>query len=484
MKKKSIWLDNISTPNYKVLNQDLKVDILIIGGGITGLSTLYYLKNTNQKVCLVESNLVGNGITGKSTGKITYLQQTIYQDLEQKYSLDVAKLYLDSQKVAIEEITKIIKKEKISCNLEKVNSYLYAQNEEELKKINKEKNILEDLGIKTFSQDNFIYVVDTYVFHPLKFILGLKETCQNSGKEIYEKTKILQINKKDDYYICQTKNHKILATKIILACHYPYFVFPFGLPLKTYVEKSYITASLAKYKNKSMITPVKKCESIRYHKDYLEYILYLNNSSKISDNLNEKKNFAEIISKTKEQGYNPVYIWKNDDLMTLDGMPYIGSIKKKNNDLLIATGYNTWGMTNGVLAGKILSDIILNQDNEFIKLFSPLRTNSLKYCKEYLSNISSNLKSFIQNKIAKNKKWYSANIKFQKIKGQNVAIYNDVNKKYIVSNKCPHMGCSLIFNPIDKTWDCPCHASRFDIEGKCIKGPSNNDIKINKDIGN
>ena len=134
-------------------------------------------------------------------------------------------------------------------------------------------------------------------------------------------------------------------------------------------------------------------------------------------------------------------------------------------------------MTNGTLAGKILSDIILNKDNKFSELFSLKRHKSLNTFINILVEILRNGKSFTMNKIIKDKKWYSSNIQFKKIDGKDVAIYtDDVNQKHIVYNKCPHLGCGLVFNEVEKTWDCPCHGSRFDLDGKCIMGPSSYDI--------
>jgi len=155
-------------------------------------------------------------------------------------------------------------------------------------------------------------------------------------------------------------------------------------------------------------------------------------------------------------------------------MPYIGKLK---DDMYIGVGYNTWGMTNGVLAGKILSDMILYKQNEFTHLFDPFRKNIVQYAKMpyYLF---SQTKSFLGAKLSKNKIWYPSTVTFQRKDGKSLGIYIDEKKKkHIVYNTCPHLGCSLIFNYQEKTWDCPCHSSRFSIDGECIKGPSIEDIK-------
>ena len=196
MKKESLWEQEIKPDKIKVLNEDIETDILIIGGGITGLSIAYELKELNKKITIVEASLVGMGITKNTTGKINYLQETIYSDLTKKYSFSHAKKYLTSQLRAIKELTNVIKKEKINCNLEKVESFVYANEEKEISKLKQEKKILETLGISVKEHTNLfkyaISVEDTYVFHPIKYLYALKEIFIKNNIEIYEKTKIVE----------------------------------------------------------------------------------------------------------------------------------------------------------------------------------------------------------------------------------------------------------------------------------------------------
>ena len=241
------------------------------------------------------------------------------------------------------------------------------------------------------------------------------------------------------------------------------------MPIKSHIEKSYIRASRDKYQNYSCITSKKPTISIRYYQDRDSYKIFLSNSSIICNKLNDLNNFKDLITKDTS------YMWKNDDLITIDKLPYIGRINK-NSNILIGTGYNTWGITNGTIAGFLLRDIILNKENKYEKLFDPIRSNNIKYLKDYIYNLSCNLIGYVKSKIRKNKKWYS-NVKIK----NGIGIVKEDNKIYKISNKCPHMGCSLIYNEAEKTWDCPCHASRFALNGKCIKGPSKYDISIKND---
>ena len=305
----------------------------------------------------------------------------------------------------------------------------------------------------------YMYEVDdTYLFHPLKFIYSLI-----NNEQIYENTSIKKIEIVDNNYICYTDEYKIKAKYVILGLHYPYFQLPFLFPIKGTLEKSYLSAS--KYLDKvSLISYSNPFISIRNYEDYL---IYLSNSHSVSNKVFDKENFDKLLNKLKKLNLKPEYLWSNIDIITNDGLPYIGEIK---NHLLIGTGYNTWGLATGFLAGKIITDIINNNENEYIELFNPKRMNLSQVIGPFICAYKSI--EGIVNGFKKDPK-----ITYDVINNTKVMIYKDY-RKHIVNHKCPHFGCRLLFNEIEKTWDCPCHGSRFDIDGKCINGPSNHNINL------
>lgn len=491
MIKKEFWSKDIKIGKINKLNKDIDADVLIIGGGLTGINTAYYLRDSKLNICLVDQGYVGMGVSSRTTGKINYLQETIYSDLDKKYSFEVARKYYYSQQFAINEIKRIIDTENIDCNLERVSSYVYTNDDNEIDKIKREKEILKKFGCNVREHRKInnvidsryaISVDDTYIFHPLKYLYKLKDIIVNSGINIYEQTRVKYMKKTMEGYVCFTDTGKIGAKKVILACHYPFFLKPYMMPLKVYTEKSYVTVSKVNdYKNISCITSNLPVTSIRYHKDENNYMFYLSNSHNICNELDENNNFSSVIRDARRLNLNPEYAWSNDDMMSVDRIPYIGRLENNNDSLLIGTAYSTWGMTNSLIAGFILSNMIKGNKTTYDELFDPLRTCSLVNMGSYLVNIGSSLKSILENKIVKNKEWYSDKVRFENRNGKKIAIYNDGEKEHIVLSNCPHMGCTLLFNEYEKTWDCPCHASRFDIDGKCIKGPSTYDISYKED---
>ena len=486
MKNTSIWLDGIKKQKFRKLEKDIDVDVLIVGGGITGVSSAYHLSTGDLSVCLVEKNKLLEGVTSRTTGKLTYLQENIYSKLVNYHGKENSKLYLDSQKDAIKLVKGIIDSNKIDCNLEKVKSYVFDF--KDIESVEEEIHLLNEFGVELKLCDvlpsgeninSSYFVDDTYVFHPLKYLSKLVDICVERKVDIYEDTKVVSIDEEDGCYICRTDNNLIKAKYVVIAVHYPYFLFPFLMPFKSYLEKSYIEAfKVKKNYNFSAINISKPIVSTRFYENNGDvYQIFLTNSHNYCFKNNEEKNFEELF---KSDERDTLYTWSNKDIMTNDLLPYIGRLNESN--ILIGTGYNTWGMTNGSLAGKIISDIILDRKNRYIELFNPHRKLNLGSFLNFPVALFSSAYSFIKTKVSKNKEWYSDRVRFEKRNGKNVGIYvDDEGEEHIVYNLCPHMKCSLIFNEIEKTWDCPCHGSRFNIDGKSIEGPSNYDITYSEE---
>jgi len=207
-KNKSLWQDIKKNVDYPSLDKNIEVDVLIIGGGITGISCAYHLINSKMHVCLVEKNTIASGVTSRTTGKLTYLQENLASKINKYHGLEATKLYIDSQKKAIDLTQEICNKENIDCNLEQVRSYILPNGD--AKKITKEYELLKKLNIAVKkSEDSSFFVEDTFVFHPIKYLYTLAKVCALNNIDIYENTKISSINKEDDYYTCYANNYKI-----------------------------------------------------------------------------------------------------------------------------------------------------------------------------------------------------------------------------------------------------------------------------------
>lgn len=490
MKKKTLWEDTQTNSNFKTQTKNMKCDILIIGGGIAGISTAFSLKDHKKKIFLIEKGKIGMGVSARSTGKLTYLQQLSYHNLENTFSFSTALKYLKSQKEAIEIVRQNIQKYHINCNFQTVSSYTFTNSKKEIPIFKKEEDFLKKAKIPYQVINNLpinfpvIYglrVDDTAIFHPVKYINELANILKEKEISVYENTMAQTLSKKENTFLIETNKGIIEATTVIVCTHYPFFVNPGFIPLKTHLEKDYICVSqVEEVQSFSAITNKNPIHSIRFHKDEKQYILYCSNSIKTNKYLNEEKEYQKVKENFEKLFHKKAeYIWQTHDIMTNDSLPFIGRIIPKNDNLLIATGFNKWGMTNGVLAGKILSDIILGKENSYESIFDPNRRLNFKKMQSFFTDFLQNASSYVKTKINKQKTFYPENVKIKKENGKSIGIYIDEDGvEHKVRNLCPHLKCNLIFNNIDKSWDCPCHGSKFDIDGNVIEGPSVYNIKI------
>jgi len=493
MKNKSIWInDKVSNKCLSKLDKDIECDVLIIGGGMAGLSTAYHLMDSDKKIVLIEKDMCGMGATSKNTGKLTWMQGLIYSKLAKNYNDDVAKLYLDSQVDAINNVKKIIDDNKIDCHLMKTKSYVfsytgndYTDFSDEIKfydKYDVKYKLLDKLPLK-YDCRYVLETYDSYVFNPYEYLVGLKDIVKNKIN-IYEDTRCISVDKDmDNYVVLVDSGYKIRSKFVVVASHYPMFIIPFFTPFKTRVDRFFLSASKCNgnEKNVQIISNGKRSISMRYYNDDKnKYLIYGRRNHSITTNLDVRDDYNELNQEYKKNfGKDIEYFYHTHDLMTYDSLPFIGRV---DNNLFIATGFNKWGNTNGSIAGLVISDLINEKKNKYVCLFNPKRGLSFDKIKNlFFYNIEVGSR-YVINKICSNKGYYGDDVKIEYIDGKKCGVYIDKNgKNHIVSNICPHMKCNLVFNYIDRTWDCPCHASRFDIDGNIIYGPSVFDIRINKE---
>ena len=470
MKNKSIWNDVEIEKFNNSFSGVLKTDVLIVGAGITGLTTAYFLKDVDEKIVVVDKGKICEGITNKTTGKVNYLQGAVHQKIERYHGFDKAKLYYESSKEAINIIKNIIKLNNIDCDLVKEPSCTFTLEECNIKKITREEELLRVFGenVKFINDKRIlkgIEVLNGYSFHPIKYLKGMVNSIKDKV-EIYEDTLVTSYERENNRYVVQTNKGKIITKKLVIACHYLFFIIPLLTPLKTHLKREYVNVGKVNVNKKyNAINIDKNLHSIRFHEDYL---IYTSNEHKLTSKFNYKKNRKKSIKEFKKYfGNSPEYSWINQDIVSNDYLPFIGKVK---NNLYVATAFNGWGMTNGTIAGKLIADLILKKENKYETLFNPRRMSMTLIINSIVES-SSYLKAYLYSYI-------KPNPVFIKKGGMTYGIYkDDKGIKHSIKLICPHMKCKLIFNYEDETWDCPCHGSRFDLDGNIIEGPSVHHIK-------
>lgn len=478
---KSMWHDTINKKNYPELKENIKTDVLIIGGGITGISCAYELKDHFDNITLVTMNELYSGTTGYTTAKITYQHGYLYYDLLKKLGLKKALSYYQFNKKGLNRISEIIKKENIDCDYKEVSSYLFSYQNEE-KNLKNEFRAYDEIGIKgklTTIDDlsKLALQVDNQgQFNPLKY---LQKLIGITNIKIYENTQIINIEVNTAF----TKNNKITADYIIVATNYPIYPNHNLFFTKLIPSVSYVIAGKPnkQIKNGNYINTTSPIVSIRYQNDIM-LLGGMSHKTKYIKKPNEEYNkLTEIGNKYFELEYQ--YGWSTRDFISIDNLPFVGHLEK---NIFVATGFGKWGMTNSVASSILIKDLILNKDNRFKKVFNPRRCIISKSYLKY--NIT------MPKTIIKSKKIYEHISKLDKGEGKVIklrftryGVYRDDNNKvHIVKACCTHLGCGLLFNKVDRTYDCPCHGSKFNFDGKVIAGPAKKNLKRiiikNKDL--
>lgn len=431
---KSIWNATANIPEFPALKNDIKTEVLIIGGGITGILTAYFLHQLNIPYILVEKNRICGGVTGNTTAKITFQHGLIYHKLFKTLGCEKTSMYLDANKLAFDKFAELCKN--IDCDYELKNNFVYSVNSP--KKLEDELSTLSKIGYEAEFFRQLSIPVETVgavcfphqaQFHPLKFLAAI-----SAGLNIYENTFVRELIGNT----AVTDYGKINAEKIVVATHFP-FLNKHGLYfMKLHQHRSYVIAlENAEVVNGMYVDDSKTGMSFRNYKNLLLLGGGSHRTGKKGGNWEELRSFASTVY----PGAYEKYFWATQDCMSLDHMPYIGKYSKNTTNIYTASGFNKWGMTGAMLSAVLLSDIISGRSNDFASLFSPSR-------------------SILTPQLFAN------------------GFETTLNLLTPTPKRCPHLGCALKWNKAEQSWDCPCHGSRFDEKGKVLDNPANGDLKL------
>ncbi len=429
----SLWQETVQLPQFPQLQQDKKTDVLIIGGGMAGILCAHRLRAEGVPYILVEQNTLCSGVTGKTTAKITAQHGLIYEKLLRRFGPEQAKNYYLANHEAIRQYRTLCKG--IDCDFTLQDNFVYAR--EHQQKLLKEFAALQTVGAEAQWEDRVNLPISTVgairfpeqaQFHPLKFIREMAKDL-----EIYEHTPI----KYFDGNRYHTDSAVITAKKAIVATHFPMWNKHGLFPLKLYQHRSYVLALEGAERVDGMYVDEK--DTGLSFRQAGAYLLLGGGGHRTG----KKGGGWESLEKFAKRHYPKAairYRWATQDCMTLDGIPYIGQYSRRTPDLLVATGFGKWGMTSAMVASHILGDMVQGKQNPYENLFSPSRC-------------------MLRPQLA--------------INGAE-SVWNLLTPTV---PRCPHLGCALKWNAQEHSWDCPCHGSRFDEDGKVLDNPATGDLK-------
>lgn len=480
----SIWSRETEFPRQMALNKNLETDTAVIGGGLAGILIAYFLQQQGIPAIVLEANRIGSGQTRNTTAKITCQHDLIYDKLIRNFGMQRAQQYVQANQAAIKAYEKIIDERQINCDFKTIPSYLYTCTNPDLLK--KETEAAQRLGIIAgFTQDTVLpFSIKGAVkfenqaqFHPLKFLYNIAE-----GITVYERTRVHTVI---DHTVC-TNHGNIKAKHIIFACHYPFINFPGLYFAKLHQERSYVLA-LKQAQNLDGVYLGVDHDGFSF-RNVGDLLLLGGCSHRTGKNTTGGQ--YEVLQQNARLWY-PDHIeiarWSAQDCMPIDGIPYIGRYARSKPDWFVATGFQKWGMTSSMVSAMLLSDLIAGKENPCADVFSPQRFNMKASAKKLAVNFGQFANGLIKqtfripNEQLDNLPNGHGGI--VKIKGKKAGAYKDEHGKiYLVSVRCPHLGCELAWNPQENTWDCPCHGSRFNYAGKLISGPAQKDITLDSNL--
>ena len=494
--KLSLWLKDGILHEFPSLKSDISAQICIVGAGITGITTAYILSQLGQEVVLIDSGIPLNLTTGNTTAKFTFQHGIIYSKIIDKYGLDEALLYYESQVEAMQYVKKLIVDYDIQCDFNNTYSMIYAETQKELDEIKEEFEAYKKLNIPCeliydlpygISGIGGLKVNNQFNLNPVKYLSFILDKLIDNGVQIYQNTNAVDIEENDNGNIVITEDvYKITSEKVIITTGYPFFDGGGLYFTRLAPYRSYLVAFPSDIQDSAMlISNSQSPYSIRFsNTDRTNYVLVGGKGHKVGQEESAMDSYNQLIDFGRKyfKATDPSYRWSAQDYESLDKIPYVGNITSKYEDILVATGFRKWGMTNGTSAAILISNLITGEDSKFEELFNPSRSEMLKSTGKFMKENLNVAKELIKGKILPDE------IKLEDIKndeggiikhnGKRVGAYRDNNGTlFLVDSTCTHLGCELEYNNGERSFDCPCHGSRFTYEGKVIEGPAVLDLE-------
>ena len=427
----SIWKTDF--PSFQPLAEDRKTDVLVVGGGITGILCAWSLTQAGADCLLIEAGRLCSGVTANTTAKITFQHGLKYDSLLRSLGQERAKLYLEANRDALKRYRELCRD--IACDFEETDAYVYSTDDRE--KLEAEITALEKLGYSAqftselplpFPTAGAVRFPRQAQFHPLKFLRAL---C--GSLEICENTKLLQLAPGR----AVTDHGTVRAENIIIATHFPLLNKHGSYFLKLYQERSYVLALEGAPRLNGMYID-QKTGGLSF-RSYENMLLLGGGSHRTGKQSRGWKPLTEAAAKYYPQAAEACR-WATQDCMSLDDMPYIGQYSAHTPGLYAATGYGKWGMTSAMTAATVLTDLIVKGEDPYAGLFSPSR-------------------SILHSQLAING--------LEAVK----------NLLMPTAPRCPHLGCALKWNKQERSWDCPCHGSRFASNGALLNNPATDGLR-------
>jgi glycine/D-amino acid oxidase-like deaminating enzyme/nitrite reductase/ring-hydroxylating ferredoxin subunit len=488
---KSLWLDTAAREEHAPLDGDRSFDVAVLGGGLCGITTALLLKREGARVAVVEAGRVGGGATGYTTAKITSLHSQIYAQLKSKFGEDGARTYGQANEAAIDRTERLVEELGIDCDFRRKPNYTYTNSPDRIDSLREEAETARQLGLPA----SFTTDVDLPVpvagavrfehqaeFHPIKYLAALARAIPGDGSEIFEHTPAIDVDEGSPATV-KTRHGTITADHVVVATHFP-FLDRGGFFARMHPERSYIVAARLRSPAPggmyiSVDSPTRSIRTTPH--DGGELLLVGGEGHKVGQEPDTEARYAALGGWMGEHfDVGPVeWRWSTQDPITDDHLPYIGKLHWGAENLYVATGFAKWGIAHSTVAASILSDLINGGDNEWAALYDPTRVTPLASAKDFVKENVNVAKRFVRDRLSHPDSQRELDAiprgegAIVTIDGDKLAAYRDESGELqLLSPVCKHLGCLVTWNPAERSWDCPCHGSRYATDGAVLEGPT------------
>ena len=492
----SYWLTSESLPSFPKLERDIQADVAIVGAGISGITTGYLLSRQGLRVAILEAGKMLNGTTGHTTAKITAQHDLIYDEFVSHFGLERTRLYYEANREALEFIRQTVREHRIECDFAEEDAYLYATSDSYAAKLDAEFKAYEKLGIPgayveetplPFPVRGAVVMRGQARFNPVPYLKTLVRHIAEQGGQIYENTAAVSVDKGNPQAVVTKEGHKVACSHIVSCSHFPFqdgWAFYFA---RMYSERSYVLAAITKkdYPGGMYLSAEDPKRSLRPVTAGGETMVLIGGENhKTGQGIATIKHYEALASFGEEHfGLKEIRCrWSAQDLTTLDKLPFVGPIAPDAPNVLVATGYKKWGMTTGTAAALLIEKLIAGRDSPYRELFTPDRFHADPGLKTLIVQNADVAKHLIAGKLEmvhrQPEDLGHDEGAVVSVNGKRAGAYRDPEGKlHLVDTTCTHMGCEVEWNDGERTWDCPCHGSRFSYEGEVLEGPANKPLK-------
>ena len=487
---RSYWLATKPERRFVPLAGDLTVDVAVLGGGITGVTTALLLKQAGKTVALVELRRVGHGVSGNTTAKLTSGHGLVYAKLARKHGPDVARVYAESNEAGLAKIAELVETHAIECDFERSDNYVYGTAAADAAHLREEALAAREAGLDAdfvgelalpFPVAGAVRLRDQAQFHPAKYLAALAELIDGDGSHVFEETRAIGV-KEGGPSTVSTSGGTIRANDVVVATHLPFL--DRGLYFaKAHPQMSYAVAAPVESPPEGMYLSISEpTRSIRTTPHGGGRLLVLGGEGHPAGMDGDTRRRYEALEHDLAAwfGGEPQYRWSAHDYVPVDGLPYIGRLTPLAKRLHVATGFAKWGLTKGTVAAMILTDAILGRPNRWAHSYDASR---LDLTRSFAGLLTANARigaRFVADRL-------STHTLDSIPKGEGAVVRSglsqlavhrdDQGQLHALSARCTHLGCIVAWNTAERTWDCPCHGSRFDTDGCVLEGPATADLE-------